>query len=152
MSKGQRVSKYRMWWHVPSVEDWYNAGTEAGDAKKRRLGHIEVLSRRVTPPAVVTGQVRIGGTEVRGRHCDRRTAGDASLAIALHFEAGPACLTVAIECRAQCYCACSIAVSEYVAIATRTTCSTQQLFTTSASHRYSDQAPNQSILQYHTLL
>lgn len=74
---------------VPSVHDRHNAGTVAGDAQKRRLGHVEVLAGHVAPSSVVGWDVRVGRAEVGGGDSYGGAAGDAPRCTTrtLHLEA-----------------------------------------------------------------
>ena len=57
---------------VPLVVDRDDAGLVDGDGGPGGLRHVEVLTRRVAPAAVVAGQRPIWRAEVGGCDCNRR--------------------------------------------------------------------------------
>jgi len=91
---------------VPPVCDGHDAGAVVCDAEEGRHGEVEVVARRVAPPAGVRGQPVVGRAEVGGRDHHRRHGGvalalAAAPATALDLEAGAAGESVVEERRAE---------------------------------------------------
>lgn len=81
--------------YVPSVHDKHDSGLPQCDLHEGRLGHVEVDSWQVAPPAIVRILGPVQRTEVRGGHRGRGNSLHAPLLLlALDLVAGPATVPV----------------------------------------------------------
>ena len=111
----------------PLVEDRDDAAAVDADLLPRRLGHVEVLPRRVAPPAVVAGLGVVGRAQVGGGdgHRHARLAPPAVLLVALHLVALPARRAAVEHRQAQRRRVRAVPRRVQVAIPARATCTSQ---------------------------
>jgi hypothetical protein len=113
----------------PLVVDGHDAAAVDADLEPGRLGHVEVLPRRVAPAAVVVGQRVVGRAQVGGGDGHRRAA-DAEPRVRLVVAGDPVALpargAVVEERRAQRRRVRAVARRVQVAVPTGPTCRTQR--------------------------
>lgn len=89
---------------IPLVDDRDDSASVNADLLPSRLGHVEVLERRVAPSAIVVRQSEVGWAEIGRRHRHRRPFHAPPwirLVIAHDLEALPARCAVVEQRRAQ---------------------------------------------------
>lgn len=108
----------------PAVVDGNDAAPVDGDGLPGWLRHVEVLPRRVAPPAVVAGKVVVGRAVVGGGDGDLRPllAPRRLPRVAHDLEARAAGGAVVEQRRAQCRVLDAVPVAVQVLIPTRATC------------------------------
>lgn len=108
----------------PAVRDGDNAGTVLGNLEEHRHGEVEVRTRRVAPPAIVTGLRVVWRTKVSGCDQDRGATRMAPLWVisALDLEASPTAKPIVEQSSAQSSRVHSVPLAVQVSIPTSPSC------------------------------
>lgn len=85
----------------PSEGYWDNSCSVLSDFEESRLGHVEVLERRVAPATVVVRQGQVGRAKVGGGHDDRAGEAPFRISTAPELVTGAAAQPIVEQRRAQ---------------------------------------------------